>query len=251
MSSKYYQQGTEYLLPSGVKAEFVYDDKFYLHFIDRSTNILYFLKKSECFDDGDFTLLAEKKVCNEESSKPCNTSHISDIYTKGAWYRFTNGAVAEYTGFDIQGRGLCFKNISTGFEFIEDIEDALNRDGAIKYELACGKGTADLINKVQKTAEEIESTSGTTEQKEGSKDVSEASSKHKHYFKDVSKLKEVDVYAILYLFEVTDPCIAHVVKKLLCTGKRGHKDFERDLQDSIDSLVRCMTLTKLFNQTKE
>ena len=90
-----------------------------------------------------------------------------------------------------------------------------------------------------------------TEQKEAHEDVSEASSKHKHYFKDVSKLKEVDVYAILYLFEVTDPCIAHVVKKLLCTGKRGHKDFERDLQDSIDSLVRCMTLTKLFNQTKD
>lgn len=248
MSSKYYLQGTEYILPSGVKAEFVYEDKDYLHFVDRSTNVLYSFKESECFDDGDFALLAESKVDKKESSKTPNTS---DIYTKGAWYRFHDGGVAEYLGFDIQGRGLCFKNVSTGFEFIEDIEDALNRDGTIKYEMACGKCTADLINKVQKTAEEIESTSGTTEQKEVSKDVSEASSKHKHYFKDVSKLKEVDVYAILYLFEVTDPCIAHVVKKLLCTGKRGHKDFERDLQDSIDSLMRCMTLTKLFNQTKE
>lgn len=245
MSSKYYLQGTEYILPSGVKAEFVYEDKFYLHFIDRGANILYFLKKSECFDDGDFALLAESKVDKEETSKSCKS------YTKGAWYRFTNGAVAEYLGFDVQGRGLCFKNISTGFEFIEDIEDALNRDGTIKYELACGKGTADLLKPIQKALEGSESTSGTTEQKEGSKAVSESSSKHKHYFKDVSKLKEVDVYAILYLFEVTDPCIAHVVKKLLCTGKRGHKDFERDLQDSIDSLVRCMTLTKLFNQTKE
>lgn len=245
MSSKYYQQGTEYILPISVKAEFVYEDNGYLHFIDRSTNSLYSFKESECFDDGDFAVLAESKVDKEETSKPCKS------YTKGAWYRFTNGAVAEYTGLGIQGRCLCFKNISTGFEFIEDEEDAFNDDGTIKYELACGKSTADLINKVQKTAEEIESTLGTTEQKEASKDVSEASSKHKHYFKDVSKLKEVDVYAILYLFEVTDPCIAHVVKKLLCTGKRGHKDFERDLQDSIDSLVRCMTLTKLFNQTKE
>lgn len=245
MSSKYYLQGNEYILPNGVKAEFVYEDKDYLHFVDRGTNILYSFKESECFDDGDFTLFAESKVDKEEA----NNTYKS--YTKGAWYRFPNGAVAEYTGFDIQGRGLCFKNVSTGFEFIEDIEDALNRDCTIKYELACGKFTADLLKPIQKTAEEIESTSGTTEQKEGSKDVSEASSKHKHYFKDVSKLNEVDVYAILYLFEVTDPCIAHVVKKLLCTGKRGHKDFERDLQDSIDSLVRCMTLTKLFNQTKE
>lgn len=241
MSSKHYLQGTEYILPSGVKAEFVYEDKDYLHFVDRSTNSLYSFKESECFDDRDFVLFAESKMDKKEANMTYNT------YTQGAWYRFPNGAVAEYTGFGIQGRCLCFKNISTGFEFIEDEEDAFNDDGTIKYELACGKGTADLINKVQKTAEEIES----TQQKEGSKDVSEASSKHKHYFKDVSKLKEVDVYAILYLFEVTDPCIAHVVKKLLCTGKRGHKDFERDLQDSIDSLVRCMTLTKLFNQTKE
>ena len=172
-------------------------------------------------------------------------------YKEGFLYRTPSGAVAEYTGFDIQDRGLCFKNISTGFEFIEDIEDALNRDGTIKYELVCSKGTADLLKPSQKALEGSESTSGTTEQKEGSKAVSDASSKHNHYFKDVSKLEEVDVYAILYLFEVTDPCIAHVVKKLLCTGKRGHKDFERDLQDSIDSLVRCMTLTKLFNQTKE
>lgn len=248
MSSKYYLQGAEYILPSGVKAEFVYEDKDYLHFVDRSTNSLYSFKESECFDDGDFTVLAESKVAKEETSKPCKSYNT---YTKGAWYRFSNGAVAEYLGFDIQGRGLCFKNVSTGFEFIEDIEDALNRDGTIKYELACGKGTADLLKPIQKALEGSESSSGTTEQKECSNDVSEASSKHKHYFKDVSKLKEVDVYAILYLFEVTDPCIAHVVKKLLCTGKRGHKDFERDLQDSIDSLVRCMTLTKLFNQTKE
>ena len=250
MSSKYYLQGTEYILPSGVKAEFVYEDKDYLHFVDRSTNSLYSFKESECFDDGGFTLLAESKVDKEEVSKTYKS------YIKGAWYRFTNGAIAEgaiaeYIGFGIQGRCLCFKNISTGFEFIVDEEDAFNDDGTIKYELACGKSTADLINKVQKTAEEIESTSCTTEQKEASKDVSEASSEHKHYFKDVSKLAEVDVYAILYLFEVTDPCIAHVVKKLLCTGKRGHKDFERDLQDSIDSLVRCMTLTKLFIQTEE
>lgn len=245
MSSKYYQQGTEYILPIGIKAEFVYKDKDYLHFVDRNTKILHSFKESECFDDGGFALLAESKVDKEETSKTCKS------YTKGAWYRFPNGAVAEYTGFGIQGRCLCFKNVSTGFEFIEDIEDALNRDGTIKYELACGKGTADLLKPSQKTLEGSESTSGTTEQKEVHKDVSEASSKHKHYFKDVSKLEEVDVYAILYLFEVTDPCIAHVVKKLLCTGKRGHKDFERDLQDSIDSLVRCMTLTKLFNQTKE
>jgi hypothetical protein len=32
-------------------------------------------------------------------------------------------------------------------------------------------------------------------------------SRHRHYFKDVSKLQTVDVYRVLTLFEVTDPCI--------------------------------------------
>ena len=68
--------------------------------------------------------------------------------------------------------------------------------------------------------------------------------KHNHYFKDVSKLVKIDVYAVLALYEVTDPCIQHAVKKLLCTGKRGHKDFLKDIQDSIDSLVRCIELNE-------
>lgn len=68
--------------------------------------------------------------------------------------------------------------------------------------------------------------------------------KHSHYFKDVSNLDVIDVYAVLTLFEVNDPCIAHAVKKLLCTGNRGHKDFETDVQDAIDSLVRWKELNK-------
>lgn len=68
--------------------------------------------------------------------------------------------------------------------------------------------------------------------------------KHSHYFKDVSNLDEIDVYAVLTLFEVNDPCIAHAAKKLLCTGNRGHKDFETDVQDALDSLVRWKELNQ-------
>lgn len=68
--------------------------------------------------------------------------------------------------------------------------------------------------------------------------------KHSHYFKDVSNLNEIDVYAVLTLFEVHDPCIAHAAKKLLCTGNRGHKDFETDVQDALDSLLRWKELNK-------
>jgi len=62
---------------------------------------------------------------------------------------------------------------------------------------------------------------------------------HNHYFKDVSKLDTIDVYRVLSLFNVTDPCIQHAVKKLLVAGGRGAgKDITRDIKEAIDSLNR-------------
>lgn len=63
--------------------------------------------------------------------------------------------------------------------------------------------------------------------------------KHSHYFKDVSHLKHIDVYRVLQLFDVTDPCIAHAIKKLLVAGGRGAgKDITQDIREAIDSLER-------------
>jgi len=63
--------------------------------------------------------------------------------------------------------------------------------------------------------------------------------KHSHYFKSVKGLDHIDVYRVLQLFGVTDPCIQHAVKKLLVAGGRGAgKDINRDIQESIDTLVR-------------
>ena len=93
----------------------------------------------------------------------------------------------------------------------------------------------------------LESEDGKEFMKNLKPDVKPKESKHQHYFKDVSNLYHIDVYAVLRLFEVTDPCIQHAVKKLLCTGKRGHKDFQKDIQDSIDSLVRCQELHNELN----
>ena len=58
---------------------------------------------------------------------------------------------------------------------------------------------------------------------------------HNHYFKDVSNLNEIDVYMVLKLFNVTDPCLQHIAKKALCAGQRGHKNFNRDLKDILDT----------------
>ena len=65
---------------------------------------------------------------------------------------------------------------------------------------------------------------------------------HEHYFKDVTHLKTIDVYRVLDLFGVSNPCIQHAVKKLLCSGQRGVKDTRQDVQEAITSLVRCLEM---------
>jgi hypothetical protein len=68
--------------------------------------------------------------------------------------------------------------------------------------------------------------------------------KHNHYYKYVGNLDYIDVYRVLHLFGVTDPCIQHAAKKLLVTGNRGHKDKARDVQDAIDTLVRYQEMQR-------
>lgn len=63
--------------------------------------------------------------------------------------------------------------------------------------------------------------------------------KHSHYHKDVSHLEMVDVYRVLKLFNVTDPCLQHAIKKLLVAGGRGAgKNIDKDISEAKDSLVR-------------
>lgn len=61
--------------------------------------------------------------------------------------------------------------------------------------------------------------------------------KHTHYFK-ACPYESVDVYRLLEMFNVTDPCLQHVIKKALVAGGRGHKDIGKDVQDCIDTLER-------------
>jgi hypothetical protein len=48
----------------------------------------------------------------------------------------------------------------------------------------------------------------------------------------------IDIYRVLQVYEVTDPCIQHAIKKLLCAGKRGYKEVEKDVEEAIQSLQR-------------
>ena len=66
--------------------------------------------------------------------------------------------------------------------------------------------------------------------------------KYPHYHKNVAHLKYVDVYRVLILFGVTDPCLQHAIKKLLCAGNRGAKDETQDVQEAISSLLRYLEM---------
>jgi hypothetical protein len=68
--------------------------------------------------------------------------------------------------------------------------------------------------------------------------------KHNHYFKKTVHLDAVDVYRVLELFNVTNPCLQHAVKKLLCAGGRGAKDMEQDVQEAMDTLERYQDMCR-------
>ena len=68
--------------------------------------------------------------------------------------------------------------------------------------------------------------------------------KHSHYRKSISHLKTIDVYRVLQLFGVTDPCLQHAAKKLLCAGQRGAKSQDQDIQEAIDTLHRYQEMQK-------
>ena len=63
------------------------------------------------------------------------------------------------------------------------------------------------------------------------------------YFKDVTHLDSIDIYRVIDLFEVTDPCAQHALKKLLLGGERtGKKSFRDDIKEARDSLTRRLDM---------
>jgi len=58
--------------------------------------------------------------------------------------------------------------------------------------------------------------------------------KHGHYYR-LCPYPHIDVYRVLELFEVTDPALQHIIKKALCAGRRGAKDFRKDLEEIVDT----------------
>ena len=74
---------------------------------------------------------------------------------------------------------------------------------------------------------------------------------YKHYQKNVEHLKWVDVYRVLDLFGVSNPCLQHAIKKLLCKGTRGVKDELKDVQEAIASLLRYLEMQTEDDEAKQ
>jgi len=66
--------------------------------------------------------------------------------------------------------------------------------------------------------------------------------KHGHYFKNVAHLGTIDVYRVIALFDVADPCLQHALKKILVAGGRGSKDEKKDIPAAIDTLNRKLEM---------
>lgn len=64
-----------------------------------------------------------------------------------------------------------------------------------------------------------------------------------HYFKP-TPFSRIDIYGVLDLYEVADPCLQHAIKKLLCAGKRGDKKTDTDIEEAIASLKRYQEIRK-------
>ena len=73
-------------------------------------------------------------------------------------------------------------------------------------------------------------------------DKEENQQKHSHYKKDVKHLDCIDVYRIIDLYELNDPCFQHALKKILVPGARGHKDLTKDINDIIDTMQRKLEM---------
>ena len=66
--------------------------------------------------------------------------------------------------------------------------------------------------------------------------------KYPHYFRSVAHLEKIDVYRVIDLFGVTDPCLQHALKKVMAAGQRGPKDARKDISEAIDSLNRKLEM---------
>ena len=71
------------------------------------------------------------------------------------------------------------------------------------------------------------------------------------YHREILPNVWVDVYDVLDAFGVSDAGYQHAIKKMLATGKRGHKSEVEDREDIMASVRRSNERFDLFNRGEE
>ena len=71
------------------------------------------------------------------------------------------------------------------------------------------------------------------------REVSYAAPPSNKYNRSLRSGATLDVYDVLDAFKVENPAVQHALKKMLCSGSRGYKDYQQDIQEAIDSLERA------------
>jgi hypothetical protein len=74
--------------------------------------------------------------------------------------------------------------------------------------------------------------------------------KRNKYMREIKPGVYCDVYDVLRAFNVTDGALAHMVKKCLAVGQRGHKDATEDYKDIVASAQRALELHMEWKDTK-
>ena len=90
----------------------------------------------------------------------------------------------------------------------------------------------------EKTTQNIEHCQPQIEQKHEQQSEKQ---KHSHYFVDVSRYNTIDIYRITESYQCSQMA-AHITKKALCSGARGHKDLTTDIKEIIDTANRWLEM---------
>ncbi len=175
-----------------------------------------------------------KEFLNPDQGYKLVCCEVGETPIPNSWIKIPDGANSAY--------------FYSGSKSIEFYKKDLYFDGYYLKWFYCDTSTitGDLVWQREKV--EVEDKKLDIKKVMGEAEMFDASNReHGHYYKDVSGLNIIDPYMVLKLFNVTDPCLQHIVKKALVAGGRGYKDLERDLKDIHDTSKRALEINNILH----
>lgn len=186
-------------------------------------------KYDDGFDDGYNTAIKEMK--SDKLNIGVCGSNVPNKETQEAMQEVLDKGTNEFESFSVEDFGAIGDGypretyvVTEGVDIIEFIKR--NFDNIKSFTQVGGVAIVEMFDK---------NNSGRNEHLEKELALVE---KYPHYYKDIRHLNIIDIYRFFDLFEVTDPCLQHSMKKLAVGGKRGAKDYKKDIKEAMDTLKR-------------